>query len=71
MDEKKNDSMHCLECERKLTSDEKAIFMKLVSRDAKEFMCLDCLSRRLGCTVEALEKRIKYYRESGNCVLFR
>lgn len=65
------DSNHCLECGRKLISDEKAIYMKLVSRDSKEFMCLDCLSKRLGCSVMALEERIRYYRESGNCVLFR
>ncbi len=65
------DRNKCCVCERKLTSDEKAITMKLVSRDVKEFFCLDCLSEKLGCQREALEQRIQYYRESGNCVLFR
>lgn len=58
-------------CNARLTSDEKAIYMKLVNRTASEFLCLDCLSKKLGCERAALEKRIRYYRESGNCVLFR
>ncbi len=45
--------------------------MKLVSRDVKTFFCLECLSEKLGCQRGALEARIQYYRESGNCVLFR
>ena len=60
----------CMTCDARLTSDEKAIYMKLVNRTASEFLCLDCLSN-LGCERAALEKRIRYYRESGNCVLFR
>ncbi len=45
--------------------------MKMVSRNAKEFLCLDCLSTQLGCEKQALLRLIDYYRESGNCVLFR
>ena len=56
----------CMTCDARLTSDEKAIYMKLVKRTAS-----DCLSKKLGCERAALEKRIRYYRESGNCVLFR
>lgn len=61
----------CLECNRKLISDEKAIYMKLVDRTASRFLCLDCLGEKMGCGREPLEERIRYYRESGNCVLFR
>lgn len=61
----------CITCNARLTSDEKAIYMKLVNRTASEFLCLDCLSKKLGCERAALEKRIRYYGESGNCVLFR
>lgn len=61
----------CLECDRNLTSNEKAIYMKLVDRTASRFLCLDCLGRKMGCGREPLEERIRYYRESGNCVLFR
>lgn len=45
--------------------------MKLIDRTATEFLCLDCLGEKLGCGRAALEERIRYYRESGNCVLFR
>lgn len=45
--------------------------MKLINRTASEFLCLDCLSEALDCERRVLEDRIRYYRESGNCVLFR
>lgn len=60
-----------MNCEKKLIADEKAIFMKLVDRTASRFLCLDCLAEKLDCKRVDLEKRIQYYRESGNCVLFR
>lgn len=67
------ESIHniCMNCEKKLVPDEKAIFMKLVDRTASRFLCLDCLGEKLECGREPLEQRIRYYRESGNCVLFR
>lgn len=49
----------------------KGIYMKMVSRDAREFLCMDCLACKLGCRREDLEERIRYFRESGNCTLFR
>ena len=61
----------CKECEKKLTADEKAIYMKLVDRTASRFLCLDCLGRKMECGRKPLGERIRYYRESGNCVLFR
>lgn len=61
----------CKECNSRLSSDEKAIYMKLIDRTATEFLCLDCLGEKLGCGRAALEERIRYYRESGNCILFR
>ena len=45
----------CITCDARLTSDEKAIYMKLVNRTASEFLCLDCLSKKLGCDRAALE----------------
>lgn len=67
------DSKHniCMDCNKKLIADEKAIYMKLVDRTASRFLCLDCLGEKLGCGRKPLEERIQYYRESGNCVLFR
>ena len=61
----------CYQCGAKLMADDKAIYMKLVSRGATSFLCMDCLAVKLGCTRAALEERVRYYRESGNCVLFR
>ena len=39
----------CKNCEKKLTSDEKAIYLKLVDRTASRFLCLDCLGEKMGC----------------------
>jgi biotin operon repressor len=61
----------CKECEAILTTDEIAIYLKLVARNAKEFLCMDCLSVQLKCERKAIEDRIRYFRESGNCALFR
>lgn len=61
----------CQECNSVLSADEVAIYMKLVTRNATDFLCIDCLGRKLGCGREPIEERIKYYRESGNCILFR
>lgn len=64
-------STGCFQCGTTLTGDEKAICMKLISRNTREFYCLDCLGDKLGCGRGPIEERIRYYRESGNCVLFR
>ncbi|WP_079426432.1 hypothetical protein [Clostridium oryzae] len=64
-------SKTCRECGTALMSDDKAIYMKLVTRNAEDFLCIDCLGAKLGCGRRPIEERIKYYRESGNCTLFR
>lgn len=61
----------CLTCGVPLESDDIALYMKLISRMDRRFVCLDCLGRRLNCERETLEKLIAYYRQSGRCVLFR
>lgn len=61
----------CTSCHASLSADDKAIYMKLVSRTATSFLCIDCLGRKLGCGRKPIEERIRYYRESGNCTLFR
>lgn len=66
-----SESNKCYKCEETLTWDDIGIYMKMVSRDAREFLCMDCLAEKLGCQRTDLEKRIKYFRESGNCTLFR
>ena len=65
------DQHTCKECGIALSGDDIAIYLKLVTRYAKEYMCIDCLGKMLKCGREPIEERIRYYRESGNCVLFR
>lgn len=62
---------HCFRCGVPLTWDDKGIYMKMVSRNAREFLCMDCLAVRLDCKRADLEERVRYFRESGNCTLFR
>jgi biotin operon repressor len=52
-------------------ADDIAIYMKLVSRNSEDFLCIDCLGVKLKCGRKPIEERIKYFRESGNCTLFR
>ncbi|MBQ8966119.1 hypothetical protein [Ruminococcus sp.] len=60
----------CTECGRELLADDIAIFRKLVNRNAAEFLCMDCLAEKLGCTRCDIEKLIDYYRSTGKCTLF-
>ena len=47
--------MDCRKCGAHLTTDEKAIYMKLVSRNASSFLCMDCLAEALHCERKAIE----------------
>lgn len=60
----------CRSCGKNLISDEIALHMKLFSRAAKTFMCLDCQAAYLNVERRQLEELIERYRESGTCVLF-
>lgn len=60
----------CKTCGTGLTSDEIALHMKLFSRAAKEFMCLDCQAAYLKVERGQLEEVIERYHRSGTCVLF-
>ncbi len=61
----------CMTCGAKLLDDDIAIYRKLVFRAAEEFLCRDCLAKRFGCEREKIDRLIRYYRESGECTLFR
>lgn len=61
----------CKDCAAPIFDDDIAIFRKLVFRNADEFSCIDCLAKSFGCTRTHIERLISYYRESGNCTLFR
>jgi len=42
---------------------------KLLGRQIKQFMCIDCLSVFLGTSVKELKEKIKFFKEEG-CNLF-
>jgi hypothetical protein len=59
----------CCTCGKEITKNEIALNKKLVSRDLKEFQCIDCLAKRLDTTADVLEKKISQFIEEG-CELF-
>ncbi len=61
----------CRQCGHKLQGDDIAIYRKLVLRCADDFLCIDCLAEYLGVSRAEIEAKIRYYRESGTCMLFR
>ena len=65
------DFEHCMKCGQPLLDDDRAIYRKLVYRAAEEFFCRDCLAEQFGCAREKIDRLITYYRESGECTLFR
>lgn len=60
----------CVECGTKLTKDEIALNKKLISKNTKEFLCLDCLSCFLNTDREILVDKIIQFKEEG-CTLFQ
>lgn len=59
----------CCECDNILSKDEIALNKKLIDKNVKEFMCLECMSEHLGCEVEDLRIKIDEFKEQG-CTLF-
>lgn len=61
----------CRACGSALGMDDRAIYKKLVNRGAEDFLCIGCLAAYFQVPREEIEARIRYYRESGTCTLFR
>ena len=59
----------CIECNKALTKDEVALNKKLIDKNTKEFLCLNCMSEQFGCDVEDLQIKIDEFKEQG-CTLF-
>lgn len=59
----------CKECQKKITSDEAAIYRRLIYRDATEYMCRECLAKKLGVDPKVIDERIRYFKSIG-CTLF-
>ena len=59
----------CLECNKNLTKDEIGLNKKMLGRNTKQFLCLECLSNYLNTDTEILIEEIEQFKEEG-CTLF-
>ncbi len=59
----------CKDCGKVLLKDEIALTKKLIDIEAKEFLCLECMSEMFDCSIEDLEIKIMEFKEQG-CTLF-
>lgn len=63
--------MHqCVSCKADLSTDEIALYRKLISRGAREYLCMDCLADDLLIPRKKLEELVEYYHRTGICCLF-
>ncbi len=60
----------CKQCRRPLSPDEIAVTKKLISRGAREYLCVQCLAAYFEVKPEDILERIEYFRRTG-CTLFR
>lgn len=61
----------CVFCGKSpLTKDEIAIVKKLISKDTKEFYCINCFAEYLEIDVCDIEQKIEQFKDDG-CVLFQ
>ena len=61
--------MNCMKCNNILSSDEIGLHRKLFDKEAKECMCITCMSEYFEVPKEALYKKIAQYKKLG-CTLF-
>lgn len=59
----------CESCEAQLSKEEIALNKKLISKNTKQFMCIECLAKFLDTSVECLQEKISAFKEEG-CTLF-
>ncbi len=59
----------CRNCKRELSSDERALYQRMVNRAADSFLCIDCMSAHFEVPVQLLYEKIDFLKKSG-CTLF-
>lgn len=59
----------CIRCGKVLEYDEIGLNRKLINKGAREFLCIDCLSKHFDVSASALRKKIEQYKEIG-CSMF-
>ncbi len=60
---------NCMECEKRLSMDEIAIYRRLIYRDAEEYLCKGCLAKKMRVTEAQIEEKIAHFKKIG-CTLF-
>lgn len=61
--------IRCIQCGKILSKDEVALCKKMLGKNTKQFLCLDCLSVFLNTDSEILLQKIEQFKEEG-CTLF-
>ena len=59
----------CKYCDKILKKDWIALNKKLIDRNIKKFMCLECMADEFDCEVEDLISKIEEFKNEG-CELF-
>lgn len=59
----------CIECNKDLIKEEVGLNKKLLAKNTKQFLCIECLSSYLNTDVEILKDKIVQFKEAG-CTLF-
>lgn len=62
-------TVKCKYCGEILKKDWIALNKKLIDRNTKKFMCLECMADTFDCSVEDLEDKIEDFKNEG-CELF-
>ncbi len=60
---------YCKNCNKKLVRDEIAIYLRLVNRNARDYLCIPCLAEYFKCREEDIYNRIEKLKKMG-CTLF-
>ena len=57
--------MNCKECNKPLTADEKAVYLKMVNRQATSFLCISCLAKYFDVDEALIYKKTEQFKETG------
>lgn len=59
----------CVNCSKDLVIDEIALCKKMLGKNTKQFLCINCLSEYLNTDQSILLEKIEQFKEEG-CTLF-
>lgn len=59
----------CMQCGSRLSYNEIGAHKKFVNRGSREFLCMQCLAKKLDVTVEDINRKIEEFKLQG-CTLF-